>query len=1271
MTVQRGWRRALLGMAAMVAASCGDNTQPVGSDASHPGGGDSAMAMNDLAGGGGDLAGMMGNGDLTVSMADLMAAPPDTTIPTSTIDFGLANCGGNTPAPQTLSFTNSGGSPLTYTANIPPGGAFSLTGADGNGNLSGTVAPGMTGMITITTVPVPSSAVTGMPITGQLTITTNVPNSSSTIIPLQVEPQGATLVVSPAVTMANPANANFGQAPLNMAAPTIPLMITNTGNASVTFTVGVATDPQFGVTGASGAITLAAGATAPSLAATFKPTSLNPSTATSVITVGTGAICGMSANTITYAGQGTGSMVTSTPGNGGTLSFGSQNCGAKSIAGQMIALANSGNTAYAFTATLGAGAMSPFKLSAATGSVPAATGNTPGSATVTVTPNDVSTMATPGASTDTLTIAPPSGQPGASITINVSLTVTGAVLAFGTTPGAFQNASSGGGSQTQSLVVTNTGNAPASPTLTVGTQSAAYGPFAMSSALSDPITGGSMSSAQVTFTPKAGDYNTDTASLTLAAGAGDVICGALPAALTLTGTGQSGGFQASTSAINFGNNGNVACTAVGAQAAAQTFTISNIGNAPFNWSAGLGKTPSPFSVSPTMGILQPNSMVTITVTPGKIPFPATTTANFYGDTLTIQTTINGDTGHTIALNQTALGAILAFNPATTIDFGNVPISTSVTSQLAVVNSGSAPANVTITESTTSGVGTFTINSSTALTITGLKGGGGSSTVTAGFAPGSTPTASTGQLALTIDNATLLCAPLPSALPMQGTGTQAKVTVNPSTGIVFTGGATTQGGTNFNAPPSGNTYCGTTAAAQTITFGNVGTQAYTINAVTFGLGNASQYTYTINNDSGKGVGVVPVGGTDTVTITSAKVPATYSFLSPAVNFTDTVTIGTDAAGDSPHQLNITQSPYGAVLTQFSPPPNGNGVSAFAFNNTPGGGQGVIPMGIANVGNVSATVAFTVTSSGNAPNGTWSFDTATVGANAGLPSGGTNFNAYFNPPKVMQNTAYSGATATFGVTNTPLCAALPIKSTTMTGTATTGAAITVTPANIAFANILCGATLPNGTMPQTVTITNQTGSSLPWTASIPNNPDGSSFMLSAPSGTVGANSTSTFTIMPAPIKPSGTVTTVGNQDAQTLTVTVGTGGSAQTFTINVTETAKGAELQWANANLTSPDENGGGPTTTNSKLENFGNLAVNVTLTLGNITGAGVVLGLDKAGQTTASGAIQQVGQGGVATGFPYSIINSSPKGKMGTATVTVTTTDVICNPLPNPVNVTAK
>jgi hypothetical protein len=138
----------------------------------------------------------------------------------------------------------------------------------------------------------------------------------------------------------------------------------------------------------------------------------------------------------------------------------------------------------------------------------------------------------------------------------------------------------------------------------------------------------------------------------------------------------------STTALAFGD---VSC---GTTAAAKTVVVTNTGKSAITYQATLalgGR--SPYTVSPASGTVAANGKATVTVTPEAIPARNLATEVF-DDTLTVKTNASGDTAHTVALTETASGAMLYLLDATGVPQptiaivsspvrGNSPVSTNL------------------------------------------------------------------------------------------------------------------------------------------------------------------------------------------------------------------------------------------------------------------------------------------------------------------------------------------------------------------------------------------------------------------------------------------------------------------------------------------------------------------------------------------------------------------------------------------------------------------
>ena len=252
--------------------------------------------------------------------------------------------------------------------------------------------------------------------------------------------------------------------PINNQAPDLPVTIKNTGNkdVSVSFKQPTLTDFALNWTGSPEAVTVAAGATIPGVVARFRPSKLTLQSTTAPFTV-KGESCGSSATSVAMTGKGTGGVVGISPGQ---LDFGKVNCGGK--AGfQVFTILNSGNSPFDWTAAFGLGAASSFDVSPVSGTVLAGS-----QASVFVTPKDIpaTSAVTNNLYGDTLTVT----TTAASDTphpVTLLMTAKGAILAFTAKPADYGTRGLFSAPQNQTATLSNTGNAPANVTLSVGSPS--------------------------------------------------------------------------------------------------------------------------------------------------------------------------------------------------------------------------------------------------------------------------------------------------------------------------------------------------------------------------------------------------------------------------------------------------------------------------------------------------------------------------------------------------------------------------------------------------------------------------------------------------------------------------------------------------------------------------------------------------------------------------------------------------------------------------------
>jgi hypothetical protein len=1020
------------------------------------------------------------------------------------IDFGLVDCGGQAPSAQTFSMKNTGGAAVHYELALSATSVFQITGAS-----SGDVAPGQTAMVTLAAGSVPASAMAGQVDQATLTVTTDSPQLPKAAVTLKRTAQGATLVLTPTPVA-------FGDVPVGSTQSETPVL-TNQGNVAAQVTLGAPSAAAFGMTwtGSPSAVSVAPGASVPMLGATFSPTASGMASATSSVQVA-GAVCGSSISSIPLTGNGTIGVVGVSP---GTLDFQKVNCGATAMP-QTLKISNTGGAALTFTAALLGGATSPYVVSPTMGSVAAGS-----SATITVTPAAIPSVASVATNAfgDTLRIT--SNVPG-DVSHDVTLTETaqGAVLTLDTTSVMFGNVNVG---QTKGapFSITNTGTLPANVTLTAG------GPgFGVTPSTVTALTvGGSPLSGSAKFTPPGTGGQSGTVAI--ATGATDVLCSAPIGPIALGGTGVNGAIGVSTSALDFQS---VPC---GSAAAPQTFTVSNTGTATFSWSAALGKgAASPYVVSPSSGTLAAGSMpTTVTVTPAKIPFPSALTPDLYGDTLVITPTgIAGGQPQSVTLTETAKGAVITATPSPVPAFaGQQEGQASAPATLTLANVGTMSATVTPSISGANATSFF-------LATPGATTLGGATT---SYSPGPTVKplalgALSAQVGLAVGPGNVLCQPLPGPVGLSGTGTNGSITL---------------GATSLSIPAQP---CGAAAGlTTTLKLTNNGTARLTWNAAVLGATG-----FSVSPTSGS---LASGGAFVDLTVTG---PTFATTLGNVNTVSDTLRVTTSAYGDTNHDVSLSSTPSGAILTWTS------GITSLPFGTvqaTPGGTKPKnLEFGVTNAGNVAATVSFALT-------GTSQFTFAPQNTPVAGP-GSLSANATFDPTASgLQSDSVNLKVAA----GTPLCGALPA-ALSISGTGAQGVFAGLG-TGMSF-GLVCNA----APAAQLVTISNKGAEPYDFTTSI-----GTGWTVSPASGTVGVASV-TLTVTP----PAQGYGTVGASNDTGLSVTTDIPGDF-VHSMSIDGTVTGASLAFVNGSGTAQPSVSWGSTvqgtgTFTTYLDNTGNQAATV-------------------------------------------------------------------------------
>ncbi len=895
-----------------------DTASPPPIDAGHDGRAGDATSGDDAAADG-------GASDATTQDAQDggPTSPATASLSAAAIDFGLVGCG-TTTASENLTITNTGGAALVISATIV-GAAFSLIGPS-----TLTLAAGASGMLTLNAA-VPASATAATPITGSLALFTNDPSGPDRVLPLSVTPSGATL--------GGTALYVFPATPIGVASSALPVMLTNTGNATATFSIGAPTTPTVAVNGVpSAGITLKAGASFYGTT-TFTPTGPSTFLGQAALAATSGVTCGSSIPNLLFNGQGSNATLSGWPSNN-AIDFGLARCGGAAPAPQTITLANGSTNVVAHVTSVDTSVSDGFGVSVVAGDTIAAGGTLP----ITVTPPAVSANSSLAAISGTVVLhtdAAPS-----TLTLTMTEEPQGAVLKFNQPAnfGSFgtvillQSAS-------ETFSVTNTGNAPAEVTLiaaengtggaseedggaeagldaTAPVDGGGLAPFTLSTP-SFTITGNGTQSESVTFEPLHANATVGTLALEVDP---SQICGVLPKALPLSGSAIGGGPDITPMSLAFG------ATCGGSAPAAQTLLVINDGTVDLNWTmsglSGPGKNEFSVTSSPAPGLLIPGAFATVTVhaaavpSPAPNPNPATGTAQ-----VTINTDVPFDPPHVITLSEVPLGDQLSVS-AGNLRFGQVPLNTALSQGFTITNNanpGSPAATVLLAAS-----GPYSVQSG------GTIAAGMSVTEMVRFdatSGGAYPSA----LAFMTSDA--LCTPLPAPIILSGSGTTGALSLS-STTLTF--------GTS-PSDPAGLVNCGATGTPNSVSLSNLGTQ--TLNILTATLGKGSSSPFTLSGPAATLPLSLVIGGSSSLTITPSAIPQSVANPNDPSAYSDVLTITTDAPNDTPHAVTLTMQPYGAVIA--SSPLQ----TAWTFGMIGAGAIGTFTNTIQNSGNAPASATLT--------------------------------------------------------------------------------------------------------------------------------------------------------------------------------------------------------------------------------------------------------------------------------------------------------------------------
>ena len=1002
--------------------------------------------------------------------------PPVAKFSSTTVDFGTEYCG-TMATTKALTVTNGGGENLVVSASLV-GSLFTLSPT------SLMLPPGMSGDLNLT-VSIPSSSTAGTPITGSITLFTNDPGNANRVFALSAIPTGATL--------SGNALSEFRSSPVGVSATPVPLQLKNSGNATASFAVSFPASAAFSLSPAppAGGVMLRPGDSW-NATALFTPTNTGTASASYAITA-TGVTCGSSAQQLLFFGTGDIGNITGWP---STIDFGHANCGGAAPAAQKFTLTNTSPTAAAHVSKVTV-TPSSFATDATVGElIPAG-----GQLTVNLTAPPVPALSSIAPVTGSLLLQTDADPTPHTITLTEE--PQGAVLAFDTSPTT--NFGSFGTeillqSTSQSFNVANTGNAPASVTLSAAEHGVAVGgsidggadaaapavPFSISLptfTIPAPMGGAPAAVTQESLTFQPSHANATLGSLAMAVDPATVLCGDLPQPLTLSGTAIGGGPLVTPTTLSFG------ATCGGGPPGAQTFVVANAGSLNLNWTmssiTGPGAAQYSVTTSAQPGLLIPGASVTVVVKAAPVPSPAPTpNPSALTGQITITTDVPFDPPHVVTLNELPLGDQLSLSVGS-LRFGQVPIGTSIGQPFTVTNNanpGSQDANFSMTVAGLNG-GAVPYTVQSAGTI--AAGGSGSETVT--FAP---PNAGSQPGTITFHTSDPLCTALPSAISLTGTGTAGALSVSATTLAFGTDPKDTSGLVN----------CGATGLPRTLSLSNVGNQSFNVTGLTLGKGAGSPFTVsglTLPASLGIGQG-------SNLTITPSAIPAAVADPNDPSPFSDTLTITTNAAGDTPHVVSLVMQAQGAVIV------TGNVLStAWSFGTVGSGSIGTFTNTIQNTGNAPATVSLSGLSLPQVF-GLQSNPTTVA------PQSVAALVGQFTPPSPNGTWSDQGQLAV--TTTTAFCQPLPQQwvapAITLSGLSNATPVVSVSGSAV-FATTNCGDGPPGG---QAIALTNATNQ--PLTYKLKLNAGTFYTVTDANAGSLAAKGTATIVVNPTTVTPART-------------------------------------------------------------------------------------------------------------------------------------------------------
>jgi len=1031
----------------------------------------------------------------TVTITDNAAGSPQTVILTGTgsgnavnltatsLIFGSQTLG-TTSGVQPVTLSNTGNATLNITSLVVTGanaGDFAQTNTCGSSVLAG-------GNCTISVTFTPTAPGSR---TASVTITDNAPGSPQTV--------SLTGTGSGPVVALSASNLSFSSQAVGSTSGTQTLTLNNTGNAPLTITSNPVTGTNagdFSATSTCGS-TVAPGGTC-TFSVTFAPTASGTRTASLTITDN----ATNSPQTVNLSGTGTGPTASLSV---ASLTF--NNVGTTSVP-QTLTLSNTGNAALSISGIAFTGANAgDFGETTTCGSSLAVSS----SCTITVT----FTPAAAGSRTASLNITDNSNNvAGNQQSVSLTGTSTGPIVSLNppsTLP--FGSETEGTASATQSVTLTNTGNASLLIT-SISVTGANASDFSQTNSCGGLVGANGTCTIIVTFTPSGSGSRTAAISIV------DNAPGS-PQSETLTGTGLSGQISLSASSLTFASQN------VGTTSTAQSVTLTNTGNTGFTLTGVslTGANPGDFSLTSGCGSsLAQNATCTIIVqfTPTA---PGTRTSSIsIADSL-------ASSPQTVVLTGTGSGAAVSFS-AGTLTFTSQNLGTTSAAQsVTLTNTGNVSLTITSIGTTGANPSDFTVTNTCGSTVAV----NGSCTMSVTFTP-----AAIGSLTAAVsiaDNAH----GSPQTVNLIGTGS-APVASVPTTPLTFS-----------------SQNLGTTSGPQTFTLQNTGNAPLAISSIAFTGANPGDFA-----DTTTCAGSVAASSSCTISVTFT--PTAAGSRTAFLNITDNSnnvagsqqSVSLTGTGTGPvvslsaltlpfgsQSLNFPSAPLGVTLTNTGNAPlsitsiavTGANFGDFAQTNTCGtsvlaNGTCTINVTFTPIASGSRTASITITD-----NATSSPQSVTL-TGTGTASVATLSAATLNFGNQPVHTASSPQIIT--LTNTGN-GSLTITSISVTGTNAADFGETTTcplsPISVA-AN--------GGTCTITVTFTPSTSGSRTASVSIVDNAAGSPQAVSL----IGTGTTPTVGLS-ATVLTFGTESVGSSSNAQTITLTNAGSAALSVTSIQVTD------------------------------------------------------------------------------------------------------------------------